>query len=62
MNDGMKFIYAFDKETCDILAERGYAILKQSADGMITVFENKDTLMFDCMPDCRCVYSNVLTF
>lgn len=62
MSDPMRFIYAFDKETCDILLSSGYQIIKESSDGVITVFENKDELTYDSVPDCRCVYSNVLTF
>lgn len=62
MSKRMKFIYAFDKETCEILKSKGYRELKKSGDGVITVFENKDELTYEDMPDCQCVYSNVLTF
>ena len=58
----MKFIYTFDEEARDFLIAKGYPLLKESLDNGIAIFENKDEFNYGAPLDCRCVFSNVLTF
>lgn len=61
-NDAMRFIYVFDDKSKCALLEHGYSLIKESADKQIAVFENKDEQNYCAMPECKCVFSNVLTF
>lgn len=55
------FIYVMDTESRDMLADRGFELLKANDKQTVWVFVNKSELTFD-MTDIPCVVSDVLTF